>query len=129
MKFRQRLGGDPADLLIRNAFQFLRNDFFAFFPCIGRGVVFQILLQGHDGVRLAAVRNLAGFHQFHKPVPGASFPVAGGAEAGDVAKFQKPVDDFVQTPVVVDVELRGVLFGGLLLHIAADAGAGTAADL
>src|SRR5699024_11669074 len=77
---------------------------------------------------MAAVLNLPTLAQAHKPVAGPAVPVAGGAEGGDIPHLHQPPDDLVQRPLVGDVELLGV-GRALLFGIAADRGAGAAADL
>jgi hypothetical protein len=93
------------------------------------GVVHKVVLQGHEGVRLADVSDLSGFGKPHEPVPGPSFPVAGGAKAGDMVLGQEPAHHFVQRPCVVDLELGGIFLFLFPLHISADAGGRGAADL
>ena len=72
---------------------------------------------------MAAVEDFAGLAEGHEAVSGAAFAVAGGAEAGDVSELHEPLDDGVEGTAVADVELSGGLALGLLLGVAADAGA------
>ena len=61
----------------------------------GRGIVHQILLEGHQGVGRAAQANFPALAQAHEAVSCAAFPVAGRAETGDVPGFQQPADHFI----------------------------------
>lgn len=78
---------------------------------------------------MAAVLDLAGLAQAHEAIAGAASAVAGGAEAWDVAHAHEPLHDFIEGAVVADVKLGGVFFFRFWLYIAANAGAGSAADL
>ena len=77
---------------------------------------------------MAAVQNLAALAQGHEPVAGAALPVAGGAEGRDVVLLHEPANDLVQRALVGYIKLLGIV-GALLLGVAADGGAGAAADL
>src|SRR5699024_11802185 len=78
---------------------------------------------------MAAVLDLSALTKRHKAVAGASFSVASGAEAGDVAHLHEPVHDFVQCTVVADIELFGAFVFRFRLIVAAHTCAGSAADL
>ena len=95
----------------------------------GRCVVFEILLEGHQGVGRTAVGDLSGLGQRHEAVARAAFAVAGRAEARHVAQFQQPAHHFVQRAVIAHVELCGILFSMRRAGVTADAGARAAADL
>ena len=95
----------------------------------GEGIIHQVLFQRHEGIGVTAVLDLPALAKGHEAVAGAAFPVTGGAEAGDIIHFHKPVHDFVQCAGVDDVKLFGAFVFGFGFAVAAHAGAGASADL
>ena len=77
---------------------------------------------------MAAVLNLSGLAKAHKPVAGAALPIAGRTEGRNIPQLHEPADHFIQRSLVGHVELLRI-GGTLLLLVAADGGAGAAADL
>ena len=122
------LGGDVAHALIGHLGQFPLNQSIALGHGVFAGKVHEVLLERHQRIGRADVANLAGFAQCHEAVARAARTVAGGAEAGQIADGQEPVDDLVEGARVAHVELGSLivaLYGGVTAH----AGAAAAADL
>ena len=121
---RFRTDGGTGDFL-----QLGLDDGFAFFLRFLAGVVFEVFLQRHQRVGQAAVLDLPALAERHEAVAGASRAVAGRAEARHIAEIEEPLDDLVQRPRVVHVELGRIFLRAFLFLVAADAGAGRAGDL
>ena len=119
---------DLTDLLVGDLFQLILNHLEAQFLGLRGGIVHQIFRQSHQGVGMAAIEDLAGFAQAHKPVAGAAQAVAGCAEGRNVMVLDQPSDHLLQGPLIRDVKLLGIV-GALLLGIAAHGGPGRAAGL
>ena len=77
---------------------------------------------------MAAVLNLPALAEAHKAVAGTPCAVACSAEARNIAKFHQPANNFIQCTVIAYIKLGRIIFF-FRFGIAANAGAGTAADL
>ena len=118
--------GELADLDVVDEHEGLLNQCLTLLSGLRRRIVHEILLERHDGVRSAACVDLARFTDTHEAVTGASCPIAGCAEAGNVAHVDEPGNDLIERPRIVGLKLRCVLVG---FGIATHRRAGAAADL
>ena len=78
---------------------------------------------------MAAVLNLSALTKGHKAVSCAAFPVAGSAEAWDIAQFHEPVYNFIQGTTVTDIKLFRFCIFRFRFAVASHAGAGAPANL
>ena len=120
------MAGTP-DLGIGNLIQLLCNDVFSLFASIIRGVVYKILFQRKEGIWLAAVGDFPCLGKGHEAISCSTGSVAGRTEARDVPVRQEPVDDFIQSSIVVHFKLGRIFF--LFFGITADTRTGSPADL